>query len=413
MACLAIAPLASLPSAAFAATINLLNIAGTGARNFTETAIWDPLPARPNIVPASGDFPVMDFGDGINDYVFIDSATTVQRINVGNLSSSGLEIRSGATLSTTATGGSQSNIGPTGTGYLRIKSGATLNQSGLLLVGLNASGVGQVTLESTGTHTLAGALTVGSSGKGTYDMLGGTLSTSTNLIVGNATGSTGIFSMQDGMLTTGNYLQIGNAGTANGAFKQSGGVVQINRSSTTAQGLFIAFTAGTTGLYEISGGSLNVANTNTGILNGANAAGGGAAGTFRIIGGLASISVGNHYDQRKDAKLDLVIDNTGLSPINLGGNAILDGTLSASFATVPLLGQQFTVMNYSGTRTGTFAAFDNLVDSPLGPDTVELSIDYGSGSGSSIVLTVIPEPSAIVLFMLAAIVSLPALVRKC
>ncbi|MDZ4820308.1 MAG: PEP-CTERM sorting domain-containing protein [Planctomycetota bacterium] len=83
--------------------------------------------------------------------------------------------------------------------------------------------------------------------------------------------------------------------------------------------------------------------------------------------------------------------------MNLGGNASLDGILGASFTTVPILGQQFPIINYTGTRTGTFATFDSLVDSPLGPDTVQLSIDYGTGTNSSVVLTVVPEPSTCVL----------------
>jgi hypothetical protein len=378
------------------ATVTLLNISGTGPRNFNDTSIWDL-----GTVPGSADFPVMAMGDGINDYVYVDSSQTVQRINVGNALSGGLEIRAGATLATNVTGSSQSNIGPggasPGVGYLRIQSGATLNQAGLLLVGLNANGTGTVTLEAGGTHTLAGALTVGSSGSGTYNMLGGTLNAAANVIVGNTATGNGAFNMSGGSLTTGTFLQIAAAGTSNGAFKQSNGTLQINRSSTTAQGLFVAFTAGTTGLYEISGGTLNVANTNTGILNGANAIAGGAAGTFRIVGSAPTITVGKDYTQRPAAKLDVVIDAGGISPINLGGNAVLDGILSASFTATPMMGQQFPIINYTGARTGTFATFDSLVDGPLGPDTIQLSIDYGTGTNSAVVLTVVPEPASLVL----------------
>ena len=97
-----------------AATISMIDISGTGARNFSDSAIWSPSP-----VPGTGDFPVMAFGNGTTDYVYVDSNTTVQRINVGNALSGGLEIRAGATLSTTVTGGSQSNIGPGGAGAAR------------------------------------------------------------------------------------------------------------------------------------------------------------------------------------------------------------------------------------------------------------------------------------------------------
>jgi T5SS/PEP-CTERM-associated repeat protein len=358
----------------------------------------------------------------------------VQRINVGNALSGGLEIRSGATLTTNVTGGSQSNIGPggaaPGVGYLRIKSGATLSQAGLLLVGLNANGTGTVTVEDGGSHTLAGALTVGSAGTGYYNlagsltnsasnvilgnsasgigilnMTGGSLSTTaSNVIVGNA--GVGTFNLSGGTVTTGTYLQIGNTATSNGAFKQSDGAVQINRSSTTAHGLFIGFTSGAIGLYEISDGSLNVADTNLGVLNGANAAGGGGVGTFRIIGDAPTINIGKNYDQRNNATLDVIIGAGGISPINLGGDAILDGALSASFTSTPTLGQQFPIINYAGIQSGAFATFDTLVDSPLGPDTVQLSIDYGTGTNSAVVLTVVPEPSSMVLFALCLVGSL-------
>jgi hypothetical protein len=344
-----------------AATITLLNISGTGARNFADTSIWDS-----GTVPGSVDFPVMAMGDGINDYVYVDASATVQRINVGNALSGGLEIRSGATLTTTATGSSQSNVGPggasPGVGYLTIKSGATLNQAGLLFVGLNANGTGTVTLEAGGTHTLAGAMAI-RDGTGTYNMLGGTL-------------------------TVGDFFQVARNG--HGTFTQSGGTLQANRNST-AQGMFLAGGVGSSGVYEISGGSLAVANTNTGVINGATS--GGGAGVFRIVGSAPTVTIGTNYDQRQDASFEVVIGAGGISPMNVGADASLNGILGASFTTVPSLGQQFTIMNYGGSLTGTFATFDSLVDSPLGPDTVQLSIDYGTGTNSSVVLTVVPEPS--------------------
>ena len=151
--CLTVVAMLDLVTPASAAP-NLLDISGTGARSFTDSTIWDS-----GSVPGAGDFPVMAMGDGINDYVYLDTSATVQRINVGNANSGGLEIRSGATLTTTATGSSQSNIGPggasPGVGYLTIKSGATLNQAGLMYIGLNANGTGNVTLEDGGTHTVA------------------------------------------------------------------------------------------------------------------------------------------------------------------------------------------------------------------------------------------------------------------
>lgn len=45
-------------------------------------------------------------------------------------------------------------------------------------------------------------------------------------------------------------------------------------------------------------------------------------------------------------------------------------------------------MNYDDLLDGGFSTFDSIVDSPLGPNTVTLSIDYGTFFNSSIVLTV-------------------------
>jgi hypothetical protein len=293
----------------------------------------------------------------------------MQRFNIGNQATGGLELRSGAYLFTNQ-GGFQVNIGPSGStvgslpgvGYLRIKSGATLEQSGLMYLGLNPLGTGTITLEEGGTHLVGANMIVGSAGTGNYNMLGGSLS-------------------------TGSYLMMGNSATGNGTFKQSSGTLEVNRNSPN-HGFYLGFNAGATGLYEISGGSLSVAATNPGVLNGALAAGGGAFGTFRIVGSDPTINIATNYDQRADASFEVVIGATGISPMNVGGDAILDGILGASFTATPSVGQQFTIMNYGGTLTGTFGTFDSLVDSPMGPNSVQLSIDYGMGSASSIMLTV-------------------------
>lgn len=362
-ACTIFASMLSVSTPALAVNVFVNDITGLGAKNFTDTSIW------PNAtVPTTADQAIIDKGDGINDYVYVDNGVVplqIQRFNIGNQATGGLELRNGAYLFLSQ-GSNQVNVGPgqpgfAGVGYLRIKSGATLEQSGLMNVGLNPLGIGTITLEEGGTHIVGANMIVGSQGIGNYNMLGGSLS-------------------------TGTYLMMGNTATGKGTFKQSGGTLELKRNSTN-HGLYLGFTAGATGLYEISGGTLSVAATNPGVLNGANAAGGGGLGTFRVVGSAPIITIGTNYTQKADAKLDLVI-GAGISPLNLGGNAVLDGILSASFTATPTVGQQFTIMNYGGTQSGTFGSFDNLVDSPMGPNSVQLSINYGTGSASSIVLTV-------------------------
>lgn len=115
------------------------------------------------------------------------------------------------------------------------------------------------------------------------------------------------------------------------------------------------------------------------------------------MGSAPTVTIGTNYDQRAGASFEVVIDAGGISPMNVGGNVLLNGILGASFTATPSVGQQFTIMNYTGSLTGQFTTFDSLVDSPLGPDTVQLSLDYGAGTNSSVVLTVIPEPSTLAL----------------
>lgn len=362
--CLILATLLYASNPVSAANVFMLDISGTGARNFSDSTIWPS-----GVLPTSADNAVIDFGDGTTDYVYIDAATTTSRFNIGNVLSGGVEIRTGATWNTVATGTNQANLGQHGVGQIRIQSGATLSLAGLLNVGLN-EGTGTITLENGGTHTVGLQLGLGGQGTATYNMLGGSL-------------------------TIGSYLQIASQATGNGAFKQSGGALQINRTGGAGQqGLHIATTAGGTGLYEISAGSLTIANTNPGIINGTAGTAGGSFGTFRIIGSVPTITIGKDYTQRKDSKLDVVIGAGGISLMNLGGNAILDGILSASFTSTPTVGQEFQIIKYAGTRTGTFASFDSLVDSPLGPDTVQLAVDYGSGTNDVVKLTVSSLESA-------------------
>jgi hypothetical protein len=109
---------------------------------------------------------------------------------------------------------------------------------------------------------------------------------------------------------------------------------------------------------------------------------------FRVVGSDPVINIATNYVQANDARYEVVIGSTGVSPMNVGGNIDLLGGLGVSFTTTPALGQQFTLMNYGGTLTGSFGTFDAVVDSPLGTDTVKLSIAYGTGSASSVVLTV-------------------------
>lgn len=288
-------------------------------------------------------------------------------------------------------------IGSVGTytlddGSINLSSSATVGNAGTGTFNMNA-----------GTFNANSNIVVGNSGTGTFNMNGGTLVTNSNIIVGNS--GTGTIHLNGGSISTGSnsngYLQIGRTGT--GTVQQTGGTMEVNRIHADP-GIVIASHTGGVGTYEISGGSLTVAADNAGVLVGTPS--NTSTGTFRVIGDDATIDIGTNYVQNAPSALELEIDS-GISAINVVGDATLDGVLSVLFTEMPSLGQQFTIMNYGGTLTGAFSTFDNLVDSPMGADSIMLSIDYGIGSNGSIVLTVVPEPGTLALAALSMLAFVP------
>lgn len=391
--CAALLSWALAPSGAEAATITYANPAG--AQNFTVGANWVG-----GVAPGSGDLPTINGVNGAVNYPYVSSAVAVQRFLIGDQAadSGGLEIRTGGTLTTSLT--SAHYVGARGTGLMTIQPGATASVNGPLNVGW-----GDTTAHGTGTvNQLGGAYNgTGASGGlilgvsalagplaasvGTYNMQAGTMNLGGSLVVGQA--GIGTFNLNGGSVATSSFLQIGRTGT--GTFTQSAGTLTVNRPSGDT--LVIGAAAGGVGKYEISGGSLSVTTT-TGpavVANGIVA--GTASGTFKVVGNDAtSIAIAGDYKQYAGSNLDLVISG-GITPIALTGSATLDGALNVAFSSTPSIGQQFTVMTYGGSLSGAFGTFDNVVDSPLGPNTISLSVNYGTGTNSAVVLTVVPEPA--------------------
>jgi hypothetical protein len=394
---IAVLRLSISPETTSAATIAYANPAG--ANDFTVGANWTG-----GVAPGTGDVATIDGVDGVVNYAYLDTAKTIQRftISTNNGNTGGIEVRNLGSLTASITN-AVSYVGARGTGYLRIQNGASVATSQVLNVGWgDAAGHGNGTVTQSGGsytgNTSNGNITLGVSAAdanfpasvGTYNLSGGTVNLGSTLIVGMA--GIGTFNMNGGSVTTGNFLQIGRTGT--GTFTQTAGPLVVNRSSGDA--MVIAAVAGATGKYEISGGSLAVNTTGVGGVA-IGVAAGTANGTFKVIGNNAtSISITGDYKQFSNSNLSLDI-GPGITSINLTGNATLAGALNVKFTTTPTLGQSFTAMNYGGSLTGTFGTFDSLVDSPLGPDTIPLSITYGDGSNDSIVLTVVPEPASFVI----------------
>lgn len=368
--------------------------ANAGAQNFL-TANWVDVASAPAAVPGSGDLPYINSVNGVTDYPYIDSAVSVQRFLIAELTADkgGLELRSGANLTTSATGAHY--VGARGTGLLRILPGSTLNINGSLQVGWgDATGRGTGTVTQTGGAyngtSSSTSITLGLSApngtfptasSGTYNLSGGTMDFGGSLVVGSA--GVGAFNMSGGSVTTSSFIQIGRTGT--GTFVQTAGAVTAIRP--TADAMVIGALAGANGAYSISGGSLSITSLDGtgGVVNGA--ATGDSTALFKVIGSAPTINFNNSFVQNANATLAFDI-GAGISPIAVTTNVTLSGNLGVKFTTTPSVGQQFTLMNYGGTLTGTFASFDDIVDSPAGANSVKLTIDYGSGAGSAIKVTV-------------------------
>lgn len=394
-------PLGCLLTASAAVRAATIAYANTpGANDFAVGANWTG-----GVAPGASDIPTIDGVDGVVNYSYLDTTKSIQRFTLAtnNGNTGGLELRSGGSLTATVTN-NVSYIGARGSAHLRIFNGSSMTTSNVLNVGwgdVSGHGVGTVT-QSGGSYTgstAAGNITLGVAAAdanfpasvGTYNLNSGTVNLGNTLIVGLA--GIGTFNMNGGSVTTGNFLQIGRTGT--GTFTQTAGPLIVNRTSGDA--MVIGAAVGGNGKYEISGGSLAVNTTGAGAGVAIGIAAGTASGTFKVIGDAAtSISIAGDYKQFTNSNLSLDI-GTGITPINLTGGATLAGALNVKFTTTPSVGQTFTIMTYGGTLTGAFTTFDSLVDSPAGIDSIPLSLSYGSGSGSSIVLTVVPEPTSILL----------------
>lgn len=238
--------------------------------------------------------------------------------------------------------------GPASSDHLEISSGTPVQA-----VNWNISEGGRVTING-GEVTWSGRFnTVGNGSEGSLVITAGSLT------VNYDGGQSHAFNVGNG------------GGGGQRLIQQQGGTLNAVNSNDE---IFIK----NDGIYEMSDGILNA---------GALAVGTSGAGTFKIIGNSPTINLTRGYTQSPSGTLDLEIDG-GLGEISAAGDVTLDGSLKATFRSQPRSGQTFTVMRYGGTLSGAFTTFDPMADSPAGPDTVTISIDYGSGSNDAVVLRV-------------------------
>ncbi len=324
--------------------------------------------------PTSSDRAFINTSTNVGDFAYLATDFEVLNLTLANLvgEAGRVDLRSGGNLTLTgvANGADRvASLGRNGLGTVNLLTGSSLAlTSGDVRLGENNGATGNLVQQAGTSFDIGGSLAIGmfAGGTGTYTMEGGTLDVATFMIVGRQ--------------GTGNFLQ-------------SGGDITVNRNDNVTQpALFLGSHAGSTSLYEISGGSLSIVEaTNAGLQIGI--AAGTVDATLRVIGGDASIDIATNLTHNVGGTLNYVIDSS-ISSIDVVGNVTLAGLLQIDFASQPQVGDQFTLINYEGNLAGQFET-NLLANSPLGP--VSYRLDYGSGVGGAVVLTVIPEPASVVL----------------
>lgn len=213
-------------------------------------------------------------------------------------------------------------------------SGGTLDASNNVIVGAGNGGFagepgGFGTFnQSAGTVLVGGNLDIGQGGSiggglGFFNMDGGSLSVTGASFVGGGglVGGTGTFTLNDGTLTTG-ALVVAQV-NATGTFNQSGGSVTVNGFLTVGEG------AGSSGTYNLSGGTLTSGNTIIGAALLAEPSNG--VGVFNQIGGsfeTGFLNVGGGGFALKGTGTyqldsgDLVVNVNMVLGNNVGGNGM-------------------------------------------------------------------------------------------
>jgi uncharacterized protein with beta-barrel porin domain len=186
---------------------------------------------------------------------------------------------------------------------------------------------------------------------------------------------------------TGGSLTLTNAGnTYTGATNVTGGTLYVNGKTTAS-----TTTVGTSGTLSGTGSIGTAATAGAVTVNGTITAGTSSAaiGTLSLLDGLVFGATGIYSDN---------IDNLGNSDllavtgnISFGAGDILNVNAPSGTS-----GGTYTIATYTGTETGTFAT-PNL---PAG-----YTINYGTGSNSSITLVPVsvPEPASASLLALSAV----------
>ncbi|CAN7751283.1 autotransporter outer membrane beta-barrel domain-containing protein [Variovorax sp. LjRoot175] len=235
-------------------------------------------------VPAAGTLTIIGNGTGIATLGTSSAATgATGALIVGHTANGALVVRNGSTLTSnsnvqignvagttgtftvdgsgsTFTGSGTITVGDSGTGTLSIIGGGAVSGA-TFIIGNTSTGTGTVTVDGVGSSVNGtGVLVVGSAGTGTLSIANGAdVATSSNIVVGNVSGSAGTVTV-DGSgstLTGASGLTVGNAGAGNLAISNGAAVVSGGTSATTFGNI-----SGSTGIVTVagSGSTLTISN---------------------------------------------------------------------------------------------------------------------------------------------------------
>jgi fibronectin-binding autotransporter adhesin len=296
-----------------------------------------------------------------------------------------------------------------GNGVLRINTatwtytGDTLIKSGTIDIvsgGLpNGAGKGNVIVTSAGTLSLNNtSLGInGLSGTGTVVKIGtgGRILTVGN---GDANGNfAGNFVQSAGTLTitkTGNGTQIISGSLNNtGTMNVNGGTLIFNGTHTAAVGNYTVGAGGTLGgtgtilfataasLRVNSGGALSPGNS-AGLLTLSGGAGMTMFSNSSYMVELNGLAIGTQYDS---------------TLVNAGTITLNTPTLAVSLGFTPNIGASFDIIT-NATGNAVSGTFLNLPEgSVFNVGDTQFQITYLGGTGNDVVLTVVPEPSTVIL----------------
>jgi T5SS/PEP-CTERM-associated repeat protein len=265
-----------------------------------------------------------------------------------------------------------------GFGELNINGGTLTVGEGNGSIDVNVFRLG-FDVGTTGSHTITGNgslsaehLSIGDSGTGSFAQSGGTVSVTIRLrppfglILGRLETGKGTYDMSGGSLST-QDAYVGELGT--GSFIQSGGTVSVagRAQGTAATGLIIGWRTSGTGVYELSGGSLSAIDeyvgewgsgtfTQTGGTNTVSntltiAANPGSSGSYDLQGGTLTVNNGivNNGSFHVVAGATATVGGAGLAN-NASGELTGSGTIQGNVVSAGLVspGDSVGVLSING-----------------------------------------------------------------